>query len=448
MNPSDIEDGGPADAVPPAPARPPIRRYLLLALAAIAVFFGGFGTWATLAPLDSAAVAPARVTVAGNRKTVQHLEGGIVREILVEEGDRVAAGEVLVRLDETLARAMVDQLRGRYDNLLAREARLLVERDPNAEEILFPETLSSRRDRPDIAAMLAGEQAIFEAQREYLEGRKRILEQQETQLRKEIESLGAQVTGETRQLELVGEEKEAIEELFAKGMVDKPRLMAAKRAEARLQGDLGEHLALIARTEQRIGETDLEIIDLKNRFLNDVVTQLKQTQADMTELTQRLKAAEATLARTEIRAPVGGRVVALSVHTEGGVVGTGERILDIVPEDDALELEARIDPDDIDVVHPGLNARVILTAYKQRSTPALIGRVSRVSADSFSDPQTGQTYYLARIRVAPEELARMENIELYPGMQAEVMIRTGQSTLLKYVLAPITQSMRRAFRES
>jgi HlyD family type I secretion membrane fusion protein len=425
-----------------------VRGLLIAALAVIALFFGGLGTWAALAPLSSAAVAPGQVTVAGNRKSVQHLEGGIIKDLLAREGDRVELGQVLLRLEDTQARAALDRLRTRYDSLLAREARLIAQRSGEGAEIHFPQTLLFRADEKEVADILDGERAIFAALQTYLAGRKAILKQRVEQLHKEIDSLRAQVDAEMTQLRLIRDEKASIEKLFAKDMVDKPRLLAAMREEARLEGSRGEHLALIARAEQRIGETELEIIDLDNRLLNEVTRDLTETQAELMELTQEFKATQDVLERTEIRAPVGGTVVALDVHTEGAVLSPGQRILDIVPSDDNLEVEARIDPNDIDVVHAGLAAEVMLTAYKQRTTPTLTGRVSRVSADSFSDPRTGRTYFLARVTVAPEELERITDVDLYPGMPAEVLIRTGEQTALDYILGPITQSMRRAFRES
>lgn len=429
-------------------AHPPVRRPLTIAFGVILVFVIGLGTWAALAPLDSAAVATARVTVAGNRKTVQHLEGGIVKSLMVQEGDRVESNALLLTLDATQAEATLAQLRSRYDNLLAREARLRAERSGSDQPLEFPQELLDRTAEKPVADAIAGERSIYAARREFLAGRERILAQRVVQLRKEIQSLQAQVDAETTQLRLVREERRSIETLFEKDLVDKPRLLTAKRTEADLEGDRGEHLALIARAEQRIGETELEVIDLKNKFLNEVLSDLKDTQADLTDLTQRLKAAKDVLARTEIRAPVSGTVVGLEIHTEGGVISPGQKLLDIVPMGDSLELEAQVEPTDIDVVHTGLSAQVMLTAYKQSTTPSLQGRVSRVSADSFDDPRTGRTYFLARVTVEPSELEAMEDVELYPGMPAEVLINVGQQTVLEYLLTPITQSLNRAFRET
>jgi HlyD family type I secretion membrane fusion protein len=428
--------------------RLPVGRLLLSALLIILFFFAGLGTWAALAPLESAALAPAKVTVAGNRRTVQHLEGGIVSKIRVKEGARVEPGELLLMLDETQARATLEQLRGRRYNLLAREARLLAERAGSTAEIRFPDVLVELSHEERVANAVAGERAIYRARIDYVAGRERILNQRVLQLREEIQGLRAQVDAETIQLELIRDEKAAIQTLFDQGQIDKPRLLASKRAEAGLVGSRGEHRALISQAEQRIGESELEIIDLQNRLFNEVVADLKETQAELTDLSQRLKAAEDLLARTEIRAPVGGTVVALQVHTVGGVITPGQKILDIVPEEDRLELEARVDPTDIDVVHAGLSAQVVLTAYEQRTTPTLAGTVSRVSADSFSDENSGHTYFLARVTVEPAELERAKGIDLYPGMPADVMIRTGSQTALDYLLRPLLQSLNRAFRES
>ncbi len=428
------------------PERPPVRRPILIAIIVILVFFCGIGAWAALAPLDSAAIAPGKVTVASNRKTVQHLEGGIIRELLVKEGDAIEEGQVIIRLDDTQTRATLELLRGRQDTLLAREARLIAERD-GADSIGFPPALLSRQENPAVAKLLAGEQAVFKARRRAIQGRIDIFRKRIVQLGKEIASLEAQVDAEGKQLELVADEHDSVETLVSKGLMDKTRLLALKRAAARLEGSRGEHQGLIAKAEQRIGETELQIIDLENSSLNEAVSALREVQSQLVESGQRLRAAEDILARTEIRAPQAGVVVGLNVHTETGVIAPGQRLLDILPKDDALVIEAEVDPNDIDVVRVGLSAQVRLTAFKQRNTPPLEGEVTRVSADSFTHDRTGATYFLARITIHPIERDKLDGGELYPGMPAEVMIVTGKQTAFEYFLTPVTDSFRRAFRE-
>ena len=359
--------------VEPCPERPPVRRPILIAIVVILVFFCGIGAWAALAPLDSAAIAPGKVTVASNRKTVQHLEGGIIRELLVKEGDELEADQVIIRLDDTQARATLELLRSRQDTLLAREARLIAERD-GADTIEFPASLLSRQEDPAVARLVAGEQAVFAARRRAIQGRI---------------------------------------DIFRK----------------------------------RIGETELQIIDLENSSLNEAVSALREVQSQLVESGQRLRAAEDILVRTEIRAPQAGVVVGLNVHTETGVISPGQRLLDILPKDDALVIEAEVDPNDIDVVSVGLSAQVRLTAFKQRNTPPLEGEVTRVSADSFTHERTGATYFLARITIDPAERDKLDGGELYPGMPAEVMIVTGKQTAFEYFMTPVTDSFRRAFRE-
>ena len=432
--------------LPETPERPPVARPLLAAAIIILVFFGGFGTWAALAPLDSAALAPGRVTVASNRKTIQHLEGGIVKNLLVKEGDAVAGGQILIQLDDTQSRARLDLLRSRYDKLMATEARLEAEQ-ALVPGIRFQESLTARRDQPQVAKILNAEKALFESRRRSTEGRIRIFHKRIAQLNKEISGLQAQVAAEEEQLVLIADERASFEKLFKRGVVGKARLLKLKREEADLKGDRAEHLSLITKARQRIGETELEIIDLKNNVLNQVVGGLRDTQAELVEVSERLKAAEDILVRSDIRAPQAGVVMGLNVHTEAGVIAPGQRLLDIVPEDDTLVIEAQITPNDIDVVYAGLPAQVRLTAFKQRNTPMLDGKLTRVSADSFTDERSGASYFLARITIDAAQLKKLDGRELYPGMGAEVMIKTGKRTTMDYILAPLTDSLRRAFRE-
>jgi HlyD family type I secretion membrane fusion protein len=334
--------------LPEIPERPPIGRPLLAAVIIILIFFGGFVTWASLAPLDSAALAPGRVTVASNRKTIQHLEGGIVKNLLVKEGDTVARGQILIQLDDTQARARLELLRSRYDKLLATEARLKAER-ASAAGIKFPESLTSRRNQPQVAKILDAEKALFESRRRSTQGRIHIFHKRIAQLKKEILGLQAQVAAKEEQLVLIEDERASFEILFKKGYVGKARLLALKREEAKLKGELGENLSLITKAWQRIGETELETIDLKNNILNQVVSGLRDTQGEVVDVSERLNAAKDILVRTNIRAPQAGVVMGLNVHTEAGVIAPGQRLLGIVPEGDMLVIEAQVTPKDIDV---------------------------------------------------------------------------------------------------
>jgi HlyD family type I secretion membrane fusion protein len=432
--------------VDPCPALPPVRRPILIAIVIVLVFFCGIGAWAGLAQLDSAAIAPGKVTVAGNIKTVQHLEGGIIQELLVKEGDTLEKGQVIIRLDDTQTRSTLELLRGRQDTLLAREALLIAERD-GSSDISFPPSLMSRQEEPAIAKLLAGEEAVFAARRRAMQGRIDIFRKRIVQLGKEIASLEAQVVAEDKQLEFVADELDSVAILVETGTMDKTRLLALKRASARLEGSRGEHQGLIARAEQRIGETELQIIDLENSSLNEAVSDLREVQSQLFESGQRLRAAEDILERTEIRAPQTGYVVGLNVHTENGVIAPGQRLLDIVPNDDTLVIEAEVEPNDIDVVRVGLAAQVRLTAFKQRNIPALEGKVTRVSADSFTHERNGATYFLVRITIDSAERNKLDGGELYPGMSAEVMIVTGKRTAFEYFLTPVTDSFHNAFRE-
>lgn len=408
--------------------------------------FGGLGTWAALAPLKSAAVAPGVVKVAGERKTVQHLEGGIIKDILVEEGDHVEQGQVLIRLDDTQSRAAAQLFEGQYDALVAKAARLLAERD-GAEEITFPEGLLSRADDPQIKSLLAGEQKLFETQHEAITGQINVLKQRIKEYKNEIVGLQAQESSAKKQLATIQEELDSAKAIYEQGIYDKPRYLALQRGSARLEGEIGEHAATIAQTKQKIGETELQIIDSKNQQLHKVSQELQSVQTKTFDLEERLNAATDRLTRIEVNAPSAGTIVAMRFHTVGGVIPQGATILDIVPSDGNLIIEVKINPQDIDVVHAGLQAQVQLTAYSMRNTPTLPGEVVYVSADRFTSQQNGRSYYLARIQIAQEALAEFPHITLQPGMPANVQIVIGERTALEYLIKPLKDSLNNAFLE-
>jgi HlyD family type I secretion membrane fusion protein len=428
-----------------SPARA-ARGAILLGAVAILTGFGGFGTWSAVSSLDSAAVARGEITVSTYRKTVQHLEGGIVREILVHDGSQVKAGDVLIRLDPTQARATYALLQNQIYENLALRSRLRAERD-GAAEITFDPELLSHNDDANAAAEMRGQAKIFSSRRQLLDGRIAVLHQRVQLMRQEIVALDAQQKSRSRQLELITEEINTQQGLVNRGLGQKPRLLELQRQSAEIEGQRGDLLAQIVRTNQSIGGIDLDIMGLQNERLNEVTTGLRDADAKLHELQERLASAEDTLKRIDIRAPQDGVVVGLRVHTPGGVIGAREAVMDIVPQDADLLVEARVPAEDIEAIHPGLSAEVRLTAYKQRTTPTVPGEVTVVSADRMHDDRTGENYYVTRVHLDEKALAQLPHVKLYPGMPAEVLIITGRRSAFDYIVSPITQALPKAFRE-
>jgi HlyD family type I secretion membrane fusion protein len=429
-------------------AKPPVnpRSSILLGIVVILVMFGGFGTWASMASISSAVVAPGYVTVDSNRKKIQHLEGGVVRELLVREGDEIEAGEVLIRLDEIRPQATLSILRARYYSARATEARLLAEQQ-GSKSIHFPEQLMLQLGDKKIAEIMATQDRLLEARRNSIEGETEILKNRIVQLQDDVKGIQAQQSAKERQISLIKEELDSVRGLLDKGYTDRPRYLALQREMARLEGERGELISEIARTKTRIGETQLEMIQLKKAFREQVVTELRNIGADISDLEEQIGAARHTLEHIEIRAPVDGVVIGMEVHTVGGVIRAGDTILEIVPVNDQLIIEVRIQPQDIDNISLGLQADVQFTAFKQRTTPKSQGEVTYLSADRFVDGHTGEAYYLARIRVSEEEVKRLGDHQLQPGMPAEIMIKTGERTAFQYLVQPFMDSLDKAWRE-
>ena len=424
-----------------------LRLPIIIGFTIIALFFGALGGWAALAPLESAAIAPGEVTIDSNRKTIQHLEGGIIGEILVRDGDIVSAGHVLVRLEEIQSRAELELLRSRYVMASAVEARLIAERD-GWDEVAFPEWLLDRLEEAEIIETVSGQINIFASRRESFGHQSSILRRRIAQFGEEIKGLEGQISAENSQLALIAEESEDVRRLVELGLARRPRLLALERETAALEGRRSQNMARIARAKQSISEAELHISELRTTMVNEVVQQLSETQAEMFDLAERIRASNDKLVRTEVRAPIGGTIVNLQVHTTGGVVAPGAPLLDIVPSDDPLVIEAQIDPSDIDVVHVGLNAQVRISAFSQRNMAPIAGVVTYVSADRFNDERTGIGYYVARIKLQEKDLAAaLQGAVLQPGMQAEVMITTGARTALEAIISPLSGSFNRAFRE-
>jgi HlyD family type I secretion membrane fusion protein len=378
---------------------------------------------------------------------VQHLEGGIAAEILVRDGDRVEQGQVILRLDETQPDATVDLLRKRHDVAEALFARLSAQRDDTAQ-IEFPQELAARYTDPDVRDIITSQTNIFRARRKTLDGQVAILNQRVAQLLEEIIGLEGEIAAEDRQLALLAEEVADLEQLWERRLIPKSRLLERKSRGAEIEGRRSQNVAGIVRARQGIGETRLRMTELTTTMVNEAVDQLGRVQGELLDLNERLRAAEDVAKRTEIVGPQAGTIVGLRVHTTDGVVSPGQALLDIVPSGGRLIVEAQVDPQDIDIVHKGLDAHVCFTSFSQRNAVPIAGRVISVSADRLTDERSGFSYYLAKIELTEDPRENFNGAELYPGMPAEVMIVTGSRTALDYLLRPITSSLRRSMKES
>jgi HlyD family secretion protein len=439
-----------ADDLPALPPKSPLgmaRGIAIAGLATVALFIGVFGVWSIFAPLESAAMGPGVIEAESSRKTIQHLEGGIIGEILVKDGDAVHAGQTLIRLDDTKPRTTLLALKGQYWDALAREARLVAERD-GKDAIQWPAKLEAQKDDPAVAQVLAGQQRIFTTRRELFDSKRQVIEQRIAQVNEEIAGYRAQEAAAQRRIVLINEEIKGVKELAEKGLERKPRLLQLQRDLAEIEGRRGELAAQIAKAQQTIAESEVQIINQQNDTQNEVANQLRDTQQKIHELAEQMQAASDVLSRIEVKAPQDGVVTDLKVHTRGGVIQAGEPLMDLVPARDKLIVTVQVRPEDINVVREGLTAHVRLIPYKQRRTPQIDGVVTYVSADRLVDKRTNQPYYATKVRLDADELEKLQGeVELYPGMPAEAMIKTGESTVALYALAPILDSFHRAFRE-
>ena len=423
-----------------------IRKHLVVGLVAGIALLGVVAGWAATTNLAGAVVASGHLVVDSYAKKVQHPSGGVVGEILVNEGDRVKTGDVVIRLDATQSRASLSIVSKRLDELTARMARLEAERD-DLPALIFPQALMMRKDQPDVASAMRSETKLFEFRKSYREGRKAQLYERITQFEHEIEGLKAQEVAYENGLALLQAEIASQKSLREQGVVSVQRLNTLQTQAATFGGERGEKIAYQAQTAGRITETKLQILQIDQELRTEVGRELREIQAQMGEFVERKVAAEDQLKRIDIVAPQSGFVHEMAVHTVGGVVTPAEPIMLIVPDDDQLALEVQIAPKDIDQLQVGQRAMVRLTAFNQRVTPELEGHVSRIAADVTIDQRSGLSYYLARISLTASERERLNKATLLPGMPAEVFIQTSERTALSYIAKPLMDQISRAFRE-
>lgn len=428
----------------------PLRLdYRPLARAGIATLVIGaalFAGWTALAPLSGAVVAPAVVKVDLNRKVVQHLEGGIVREIRVRDGDRVSRGQPLVVIEDVRVDAALDLLGTQLVAERAKAARLAAEAS-YAPKPLFPADVLRRENELKVAEILERERALFRSRREAVEKQIGALRAQIAEVRAESAALGDQIASEERAIGLQKEELKANEDLLRQNYVQRTRVLTLQRAVAEYEARHGEHRAELARARQRASELDLRILSAQSAYKQSAVDELKEASSRIFDLEERLRPSRDAAERQQVLSPVDGEVVGLRVFTPGAGVGPREVLMEIVPAERTLIVESRIRPEDVSHVRPGAETDIRLTAYKTRETPLVRGQVSYISGDRIADPQTGAAWYVVQVSVAPEALAAAGNLKLQAGMPAEVYIRTDERSALDYLLAPVTAYLRRGMRE-
>jgi HlyD family secretion protein len=423
-----------------------MRRSLIGGIAVASLLAFGIGGWAATTELAGAVIAPGSLVVDSSVKKLQHPTGGVVSELRVRNGAEVRAGDILVRLDETITRANLAVITKSMDELTARQARLKAEQD-GREVVSFPGELNVRRAEPALADLLGEEERLFELRRAARLGQKAQLKERIDQLREQIQGMADQVAAKQREIELIGEELKGVRELWQKNLIQITRVTALEREAARLGGERGSLVSSMAQSKGKITETELQIIQIDQDLRTEVGKDLAEIRGKLSELVEKRVAAEDQLKRTDIRAPQDGLVHQLAVHTVGGVINPGEPIMLVVPRADTLTVEAKIAPQDIDQVRLGQRAVLRFSAFNQRTTPEINGEVSLVSADITQEAKSGASFYTVRIAPPSSELARLDGLKLVPGMPVESFIQTGERTVISYLTKPLADQITRAWRE-
>jgi HlyD family secretion protein len=430
------------------PAQHSIQRYLLTGIILTALLTFGIGGWAATTELSSAVIAQGTLVVDSSVKKVQHPSGGVVADLRVRNGDRVRAGDILLRLDETQTRAAATIVTKSVDEFLARQARLETERD-DVREITFPATLldPARDPNSDAARAIASERSLFNLRRQARDGQKSQLKERSAQLQQEIQGYSGQLEAKRKEVEFIQRELEGVRTLWEKRLVPISRLTALERDGTRIEGERSQLTGMIAQLKGKIAEIELQTIQIDQDLRSEVGKDLVEVHSKLAELAERKTAAVDQLKRIDIRAPQSGAVHQLAVHTIGGVIGQGEQIMLIVPDADTLTVEVKIPPQEIDHVHPGQAAILRFAAFNQHTTPEISGEVNVVSADLTLDQRTGNSYYTARIGLTADEVKRLGNVKLIPGMPVDAYIQMGGRTALSYLMKPLRDQASRAFKE-
>jgi HlyD family secretion protein len=423
-----------------------IQVHLIVGLAIVVVLAGGLGGWASTAQISGALIAPGSVVVESNVKKVQHPTGGVVGEVRARDGDVVKTGDIVVRLDDTVTKASLAIVTKNLDGLWARAARLEAEQR-GLDSIIFPKMLLDRAADPDVKTVIASETKLFEVRVTGRAGQKAQLRERVTQLNEEIAGLAAQEKAKDKEIALVEKELVGVRELYEKHLVQISRLTVLERDAARLAGERAQYIASRAQAKGKITETELQIIQVDKDMVSEVSKDLRETNDKIGEFVERKVTAEDQLRRVDIRAPQDGMVLQSTVHTVGGVITAGDAIMMIVPQADDLQVEAKVNPQDIDKLQIGQKTLLRLSAFNQRTTPELNGVVTRVSPDVTTDQRTGQSYYTIRVSLPAAEITRLGDVKLIPGMPVEAFVQTGDRTMMSYLIKPLSDQLMRSFRE-
>jgi HlyD family secretion protein len=422
------------------------RKFAFAGYLLIFLIFGVAGGWAAIAKIDRAVVAPGFVSVETNRKTVQHYEGGIVKEILVKEGQRVQQGQVLVRLEQTQAQANSDLMKNQLRSALALEARLLAERDEKPS-ITWPSEFEHHAEDPSLAKLVEDEIGQFQQRRSSLEGQIKIQSAKSEQFLKEIDGIQIEKTSTEGQVKYINEELVSLRKLLTRQLVPANRVFAMERERTRLEGVIGKTISDTAKAKAAINEVNVQIAELKQKFHEEVANSLLDVRQKIADFRERSVVAQDVLRRVDVSSPRSGTVQNIKVFTIGQVLRPGEALLDIVPEDDSLIVQTQFSPTDIDSVHEKQKAEIRFSAFHSRTLPVMSGVLETLSHDRLTDEATRQPYYLGRISVNRADIPEEYRKRLQAGMPAEVIVTAGERTALEYLVAPLSSSLRKTFIE-